>query len=271
MSDTNTPVTEGEAQEFYEDFSLAVGERDWLVPNLRHEQLKLLIGELLGPRRGLTIADVGCGAGVMTAFLCRYGSVVGADFSTAAIDAARKLAPAATFVTGGVEALPGGKYDVITLFDVLEHIPADGRPAFILELRGRLADHGLLFCSTPYPAATKHRRETGYEGLQIIDEQVELPAVIQEAAAVGLQLIEFKAYDVFAGSPEYQAMVFTPARSFGGAPALRPPRLTSRSRLTSYPRYQTARRLALAGRALVRGDVETARWFVRGKPPAVRS
>jgi hypothetical protein len=30
-----------EARRYYEGFSLAVGLRDWLVPNARHEQLKL--------------------------------------------------------------------------------------------------------------------------------------------------------------------------------------------------------------------------------------
>src|SRR5262249_10817931 len=162
-----------EAQAFYEDFSLAVGERDWLQPNLRHEQLKLLIRQLADGRRGLRIGDVGCGAGTMTDYLTRFGSVVGIDFSRAAVDAASRCAPGPTFSPGGMEALPEGTYDLITLFDVLEHIPHEDRPQFIAELRSRLAPDGLLFCSMPHPAFTRRRRQLHDPALQIIDEEVE--------------------------------------------------------------------------------------------------
>src|SRR5689334_14515127 len=116
--------TRDEAQRYYEDFSLAVGLRDWLMPNARHEQLKLYIREMLHGRRGLKIADIGCGAGVMTAFLRRYGDVVGVDFSGPALELARRLVPGALFVDGTLETLSEReRFDVITLFDVLEHIP----------------------------------------------------------------------------------------------------------------------------------------------------
>jgi SAM-dependent methyltransferase len=264
-------VTHEQSREFYEDFSLAVGERDWMLPNLRHEQLKLLIRDLLGDRSGLRIADVGCGAGVMTDFLVRFGDVVGVDFSTAAIAAAKRFASRPTFIAGGLEALPESEYDLITLFDVLEHIPEPDRLTFIAEIRERLTDDGLVFFSTPFPAATRHKREAADPGLQIIDEQVELPAVIAEAAAAGLQLISFKAYDVWTGSPEYQAMVFTPTRGFGGAPALKPPELARVGRRNSRTVIQRSRRLILALRCLTRGQIRTAVWFLRGYVKPVRS
>jgi hypothetical protein len=65
---------------------------------------------------------------------------------------------------------------------------------------------GLLFCSTPYPAATAHRRAINDPTLQIIDEQVELSDIVVEARAAGLQLLRYEAFDVFAGSPEYQPL-----------------------------------------------------------------
>jgi SAM-dependent methyltransferase len=264
-------VTHEQSRAFYEDFSLAVGQRDWIVPNLRHEQLKLLVDAVLASRRKLRIADVGCGAGVMSDFLSRYGSVVGVDFSTAAIDAARRFTGRATFLPGGLEALPPGRYDFIALFDVLEHIPAHDRPGFIAEIRDRLADGGLVFFSTPFPSATHHKRAAGDPSLQIIDEEVELPAVVSEAAAAGLQLIRFEAYDVWGGSPEYQAMVFTPARSFGGPPGLRPRQLGRRANLVKRGSVHRARRLLFAARCLRRGRVGTMIWFLRGRFPDVRS
>jgi 2-polyprenyl-3-methyl-5-hydroxy-6-metoxy-1,4-benzoquinol methylase len=264
-------VTREQSREYYENFSLAVGERDWLSPNLRHEQLKLLIRDLLRGRRAMRIADIGCGVGVMTDYLARYGDVVGVDFSTAAISAAKRLSGRPRFIAGGIEALPDAGYDLITLFDVLEHIPQTGRPDFISQIRARLADGGLLFFSTPSPSATRSRREAGDPSLQIIDEQVELADVIAEAAAVGLQLINFKAYDVWAGSPEYQAMVFTPTRGFSGTPTLRSPTLTRIERRNERNLIQHERRIRLATRCLLRGRFRTALWLLRARSKAVQS
>ena len=264
-------VSNEEAQAFYEDFSLAVGERDWLQPNLRHEQLKLLIRQLIDGRRGLRIADVGCGAGRMTDYLTRFGSVVGVDFSHAAVAAASRCAPGPTFLPGGLEALPAEPYDLITLFDVLEHIPREDRPHFIADLSRRLAPDGLLFCSMPHPAFTRRRRQLQDPALQIIDEEVELGDVVNEAASAGLQLLKFTAYDVFGGSPEYQALVFTPTRSPGGAPALTTRQLRLRRRLFGQRNVRRLRRVWLAARAARHGRLQTAYWFLTAQVPHVRS
>lgn len=253
-----------EAQRYYEDFSLRVGLRDWLQPNPRHIQLRLLIQDVV-PRNRLRILDVGCGAGVMTAFLRRYGQVTGTDFSSAAIDAARRLVSGVDFRAGTLDELPGGeRYDLITLFDVLEHVPAPARPEFLGQLRSRLTEQGLIFISTPFPAFTHQRRERNDPTLQIIDEEVELSDVVDEAADAGLRLSRYVAFDVFAGSPEYQVIVLTPAGAqLPGPPILRDPRLRRPNKV----RW----RLSNAGRSLAEGRPNVARWFLTGRAPAVDS
>ena len=150
-------------------------------------------------------------------------------------------------------------------------IPRLERPGFIGQIRQRLADDGFLFASTPFPSATRRKRELADPGLQIIDEEVELPAVVSEASAAGFQLIGFRAYDVWTGSPEYQAMVFSPARSFGGPPALRSARLGRIEARNRHATVRRARRLALATRCVSRGQIKTAVWFLRGHIKNVRS
>jgi SAM-dependent methyltransferase len=270
-------VSGDDARRYYEDFSLAVGVRDWIVTNPRHEQLKLLIDELLTGRSGLRVLDVGCGAGLMSDHLRRYGMVTGVDFSAAAIRAAqtfaaRRLGSRAEFIAGSLEDVPIGKrFDLITLFDVLEHIRADRRPDFLTELRARLAADAMIFVSTPHPAFTRYRRDARDPTLQIIDEQLELPRILGEADTAGLQLIRYQAYDVFAGSPEYQAMVFAPTRSPGGPPALRTPGLERRMRHANGRIIRRARKVNRAGRLLLAGKRRAARKVLFGPTPDVRS
>jgi SAM-dependent methyltransferase len=274
---TGSPVTRDAAQAFYEDFSLAVGVRDWLVPNPRHERLKRLIDGVLAGRRGLRILDVGCGAGVMTYHLRRYGEVIGIDFSGPAIAAARRFTATRvgawpTFIAGSLEVLPASaRFDVITLFDVLEHIQQSERPAFLSSLRERLVGGGLVFASTPHPAYTRQRRERGDDTLQVVDEEVEMAALLEEAAACGLQLLEFRAYDVFTGTPEFQAMLFTTTGTPGGAPQLTDPRVARRMRVLRSRTGRRARKLAHGARLLAAGERATAGKMLRGRPPHVRS
>ncbi|MBN2585276.1 class I SAM-dependent methyltransferase [Patescibacteria group bacterium] len=70
--------------------------------------------------------DIGCGAGLNMDFLKRWGDVVGIDQSEVALSLARQY--------GAVEkgdALnlprPDEVIDLITAFDVLEHLPDDGK------------------------------------------------------------------------------------------------------------------------------------------------
>ncbi len=265
-------TTRQDAARWYDDFALGTGLRDWLHVNPRHERLKVLVDELVGTRRGLRILDVGCGGGVLTSHLCRFGDVLGIDFSRTAVAAARRLVPEATFRVGSVQDLaPHERFDLITAFDVLEHVPAPERPEFLAALSPHLAPDGRVFASTPFPAFTRHRRRAGDDTLQIVDEEVELPRLLAEAEAAGLQLVRFEAYDVFAGSPEYQAIVLAPEGAPGSAVRLRSAAHEARMRRVAGPRRGLVRRAVLAARAARAGRPSVARWFLTGTSPRVRS
>ena len=264
-------VSKDMARAYYEDFSLGVGLRDWLLPNPRHQQLKLFIDELLAQSAPLRILDVGCGAGLMTGHLTRYGSVTGIDFSSAAIEVARRLVPEVDFQVRDAADLPDGPFDLITMFDVLEHIPEADRPGALAALATRLAEGGRLFVSTPHPDSTALRRARDDETLQVIDEEVRLETVVGETAQAGLQLLWYRAFDVFAGSPEYQAMVFASGHSPGGPPRLRTPDL---ARLSNPRMKRIVRRLwrvRNAARVLRQGKPRTAWWFLTASAPRIDS
>ena len=103
------------------------------------------------PLDGKTALDVGCGAGLLAEPLARLGAkVTGIDASPEVISVAREHSAAMgleiDYRAGDIQQL-GGKFDLITCMEVIEHV-ADPA-AFIRALARRLAANGLLIMSTP--------------------------------------------------------------------------------------------------------------------------
>ena len=104
------------------------------------------------PLAGRRALDVGCGAGLLAEPLARLGAAVtGIDAAAEVIDAARAHAAAGglaiDYRVGGIEALAGERFDLVTSLEVIEHV-AD-TTAFVHGLAKALADGGLLVLSTP--------------------------------------------------------------------------------------------------------------------------
>lgn len=78
-------------------------------------------------RRGRgRVLDIGCGTGMMLRYLSKYGDVLGIDKDPKAVSYARKKVPDAEIIAGSFpEGIPGGKFSLITILDVLEHIEED--------------------------------------------------------------------------------------------------------------------------------------------------
>ena len=103
------------------------------------------------PLEGKTALDVGCGAGLLTEPLSRLGAnVTGIDASPQMIAVARDHAAASglqiDYRAGDVQEL-GGRFDLITAMEVIEHVAEPA--AFVRGLAKRLAANGLLILSTP--------------------------------------------------------------------------------------------------------------------------
>ena len=104
------------------------------------------------PLAGRTALDVGCGAGLLAEPLKRLGAAVTAiDAAAENIAVARDHAAASGLVidyrAGGIEAVAGERFDLVTCMEVIEHV-ADPA-AFVVGLAGALVDGGLLVMSTP--------------------------------------------------------------------------------------------------------------------------
>lgn len=103
----------------------------------------------IGLGEGARVLDAGCGSGGNLALLSNVGNLEAFEFNDQARAAANAL--------GLIEVRPGwlpfgiptqyGKFDLITLFDVLEHIDNDRDT--LVELGNRLATNGRILVTVP--------------------------------------------------------------------------------------------------------------------------
>jgi 2-polyprenyl-6-hydroxyphenyl methylase/3-demethylubiquinone-9 3-methyltransferase len=109
-------------------------------------------GMSFAPLAGKTVLDVGCGAGLLVEPLARLGAkVTGLDAAPENIGAARTHAAAMgleiEYIAGGIEDLPGRRFDLVTSMEVIEHV--SNPAAFVAGLAEALAPGGLMILSTP--------------------------------------------------------------------------------------------------------------------------
>ncbi len=150
------------------------------------------------------LLDVGCGLGFFVRFVSRLTgwSAAGCEMSPNASRYARETLGLDAVHTGRVEeaGYAPGSFDVITLWDVIEHIP-DPAP-FLETLAGLLADNGLLFLHTPNVRVTmprarvKHALRGMREGVHYLEAKDHMnnysPATLRRVlTAAGFDAIEF--------------------------------------------------------------------------------
>lgn len=121
---------------------------DLLPPNMR--------SQFKEPAKKLMVLDIGCGGGLLSESLARrpyVKSVLGIDVTPEVIKVAKqhkKLDPKLSHLSykqSTVESLdPGHKFDVITMFEVLEHL--DDPPATLRAALDLLNPGGYIFMST---------------------------------------------------------------------------------------------------------------------------
>jgi SAM-dependent methyltransferase len=130
----------------YEEFYAA--GRDVEVPPFVLGRLERTVASLEQYRRLNRWLDVGCGAGTLLRALANRGwHAVGTEVAPAAVNAARGLGFEVHLGETGKLDLPPASFDVISLIEVLEHVPD---PDWLLAAAARLMrPWGALYLTTP--------------------------------------------------------------------------------------------------------------------------
>jgi 2-polyprenyl-3-methyl-5-hydroxy-6-metoxy-1,4-benzoquinol methylase len=106
-----------------------------------------------------SLLDVGCGDGRLISMVkSSVPYVAGVDLSSNAIAFAKAFNPNIDFFCNEVSEVPGN-FEMMTLIEVLEHIPASIIPSFVESLGERLHRQGILIISVPtvnLPLNSKH-------------------------------------------------------------------------------------------------------------------
>jgi len=158
----------------YRAFAELHERRHWWFVGRRRIIASLLEATFEG-RRDLRILDIGCGTGGMIPVLSPFGRVTGIDPSDAAIRYSReRYGSQADFLRVDFprETPPGGGHDLVTLFDVLEHLEEDAQA--LREAAGLLSEGGRMvvtvpahrFLWSPHDDINRHRRRYGYRELR---------------------------------------------------------------------------------------------------------
>jgi 2-polyprenyl-6-hydroxyphenyl methylase/3-demethylubiquinone-9 3-methyltransferase len=151
----------------------AVEDRNWHLRSRMALVLETIDG--LAPGGG-TVLDVGCGTGYLLERLAeRAFRGVGIDLSPESVAiaeerlAARGAGERLSVQVGSAYDPPEGKFDVIALTDVLEHL--EQPRAALRALRDRLAPGGLVVVSAPnrrsLPGARRWLAERGVQGVRL--------------------------------------------------------------------------------------------------------
>jgi trans-aconitate 2-methyltransferase len=167
------------------------------------------------------VLELGCGIGALTFLMARdavRGYIEAVDLSPASVRfAGEQLGQRPNLslhVHDVVTYQPTRRdFDLITLFDVIEHIPLDLHAALCQQLATIVCPQTTILINIPHPALIAHYRRHDPSALQVVDQSVELAPLIQHLQAAGLVLHALDTYSLWR-EDDYQFLVIRPRTEF---------------------------------------------------------
>jgi trans-aconitate 2-methyltransferase len=185
-----------------------------------------------GMRPDHSVLELGCGIGTLTGLLAEElgsgGSVLAIDLSPASIESAEqrlssfdnvRLLAADVFETD-LE----GRFDIVVLPDVIEHIPLDNHRTLFERVSSWVKPDGFVLLHYPSPHYQEWNRKHHPDRLQIIDQMVHVDALSSNTYPNGLYIDHLATYPIWIREGDYVVAVLRPLAGPGTFTELPRPR-----------------------------------------------
>jgi SAM-dependent methyltransferase len=121
-------------------------DRHWWYAG-RRAILETFLRRAIGTNPNVAVTTIGCGTGAELEFLSQFGSVQGVDLSPEAVEYCRRRGYEIRQASATDTGLPAQSADLVTAFDLLEHVDDDR--AAIREFRRLLRPGGHCLVTVP--------------------------------------------------------------------------------------------------------------------------
>ena len=168
-----------------------------------------IIREHFPPDKNIRILDIGCGMGFLMLALKRSGYQIinGIDTDEQQVLSCRQKNLEVTFVKDSIDFLKenAGKYDLITAFDVLEHIPASKQIDFVKTIYESLNPGGTFIATVPNANSVLASRNRYIDYTHhVLFTEVSLDFVLYNG---GFRQIEIKPLDYIIPSASFRSFL----------------------------------------------------------------
>ena len=210
-------MKQNEISDFYDEYvqrQIKTGANERLISLYK----RLLNGGLNADSR---VLELGCGVGIFTKLLAKKvknGIIEAVDLSEKSVAVAKNELKDRNNIHFDVADVvkyqpKNSDFDMITLMDVIEHIPLEHHAELFANLAKIATEKTNILINIPNPQYIAYVRINHPESLQVIDQEVELFTLMQHLEKNGLELIYFEKYGIWE-QDDYHFMVIRKKRNF---------------------------------------------------------
>lgn len=197
-----------QVKEYYNAFNKSVMSSYRQTGNARIDKAVSFLKTYI--RKDSKVLDIGCGVGIVPEKLSSdldKGHIWAFDLSEENIKSASKEANSdkVTFNVADVindfdivkANLGDTKVELITLVDVVEHLPSEGLSNLLLNFASVSTEDAVLLMTYPTPEYQEYLLKEEPQKLQIIDESIDIAELSEIAGNAGFKLTYFSYIDVW--------------------------------------------------------------------------